>query len=185
MERSTSVSTGMGEQSLTPGEQRILSLMEQGQQRLVRRLDGMDQRLQSLEEGQKRTNAQLQDLTIKVDKEAADSKLRDREFATELDRIIQVDQERARTLHDATLAAIHIELNSFRKTLTERLDQHHLRLKALEQTIEQNYAHTHRNSASIERNSEAIEGLQVDMRKLVELVAGLVQAQPARAASAP
>jgi septal ring factor EnvC (AmiA/AmiB activator) len=53
---------GMGEQSLTPGEQRILALMEQGQQRLEQRLGHMDQRLQSLEEGQKHTNQRLQSL---------------------------------------------------------------------------------------------------------------------------
>ncbi|HYO71614.1 MAG TPA: hypothetical protein VEU33_36605 [Archangium sp.] len=76
MERSTSVPMGVGEQSLTPGEQRILALMEQGQQRLdqgqnrleqgqqrlEQRLDHMDQRLQSLEEGQKRTDQRLQSL---------------------------------------------------------------------------------------------------------------------------
>jgi exonuclease VII small subunit len=193
----------MGEQSLTPGEQRILTLMEQGQQRLERRLQSleggqqrtdqrmqsleqrMDQRMRALEEGQHRTNKQLedtnnrlQDLTIQVDKETADNKLRYREFAVELDRIIQVDQVRARTLHEATLAAMHSEMNLLRKTFTERLDQHHLRLTVLEQTLEQNYAHTHRNSA-------AIEGLQGDIRTLMKMVEGLVQAQPARMASAP
>ena len=48
MERSTSVPTGMGEQSLTPGEQRILALMEQGQQRLEQRLDSMNRQLTEL-----------------------------------------------------------------------------------------------------------------------------------------
>lgn len=224
MDRSMSVPTGMGEQSLTPGEQRIIALMEQGQQRLDQRLQSLeegqkrtdqrmqsleqrmqsleqrtDQRMQSLEEGQKRTdqrlrsleegqlrtnkhledtNNRLQDLTIQVNKEAADGKLRHREFAVELDRILQVDQVRARTLHEATLAAMHSEMNSLRKTVTERLDQHNMRLEVLEQTLEQNYAHTHRNSA-------AIEGLQGDIRTLMKMVEGLVQAQPPRMAPTP
>jgi hypothetical protein len=74
---------------------------------------------------------------------------------------------------------MHSELNLIRKTITERLDQHHLRLTVLEQTLEQNYAHTHRNSA-------AIAGLQGDIRTLMKMVEGLVQAQqPPRMASAP
>jgi hypothetical protein len=48
MERSTSVPTGTGEQSLTPGEQRILVLLEQLQQRMdtvEKKLDGQGQQL--------------------------------------------------------------------------------------------------------------------------------------------
>ncbi|HEX5748030.1 MAG TPA: hypothetical protein VFZ09_17445 [Archangium sp.] len=74
MDRSTSVPMGMGEQSLTPGEQRILALMEQGQQRLEQgqqrleqRLDGVEQRLQSLEEGQKRTDQRLDGMDQRLD----------------------------------------------------------------------------------------------------------------------
>lgn len=51
MERSTSVPTGMGEQSLTPGEQRILVLLEQLQQRMAtfeKKLDEQGQQLQAL-----------------------------------------------------------------------------------------------------------------------------------------
>lgn len=51
MERSTSVPTGMGEQSLTPGEQRILVLLEQLQQRMTafeKKLDEQGQQLREL-----------------------------------------------------------------------------------------------------------------------------------------
>jgi chromosome segregation ATPase len=185
MERSTSVSTGMGEQSLTPGEQRILALMEQGQRRLEQRLDGMDQRLQSLEEGQKRTNQQLQDLTLKVDKEAAASKMRDRQLEAELQHLEEQSQNRHLWLkgeieraQQATLASVFQELNSLRAALTERLDQHNMRLDVLEETLELNCERTR-------QNSQALEGLQVEMRKLTEAVEGLVQAQPPRMASAP
>lgn len=170
MERSTSVPTGMGEQSLTPGEQRILALMEQGQQRL-------DQRLQSLEEGQKRMDKQLKDLTLKVDKEAAASKMRDQQLTMTLEHMRREEQERAVSLQRSTLSAVFLELNALRTTLVERLDQHNTRLEVIEQTLELNDAH-------ILQNSKDIEGLQVDLRKLTQ-VEGLVQAQAPRMAPAP
>jgi hypothetical protein len=71
MDQSTLVSTGAGEQNLTPGEQRILSLMEQGQRR-------MEQRMQSME----------------VEHEAGASKTRDRQLAADLERLREEGQER-------------------------------------------------------------------------------------------
>ena len=57
MDQFTLVSTSAGEQKITPGEQRILALMEQGHQRIAQ---------------------QIEDLTTKVDHEIGASKMRDR-----------------------------------------------------------------------------------------------------------
>jgi septal ring factor EnvC (AmiA/AmiB activator) len=192
MERSTSVSTGMGEQSLTPGEQRILALMEAGQQRLEQRLDRvdqrldrMDQRLDGMDRRLDRMDQQLQDLALKVDKEAAASRMRDRQLSTELQQLQQQGQDQKvwfrgeiERAQQVTLTSVFQELNALRTTLTERLDQHNLRLEVIEETLEKHGEH-------IRRNSEAIEGLQREMRKLTEVVDGLVQAQPPRIAPAP
>jgi hypothetical protein len=55
MERSASVPTGTGEQSLTPGEQRILVLLEQLQQRMApfeKKLEEQGQQLRELADAQ-------------------------------------------------------------------------------------------------------------------------------------
>jgi hypothetical protein len=128
MERSTPVPMGMGEQSLTPGEQRILALMEQGQQRL-------EQRLQSLEAGQKRTDQRLDsmdrrltELKFEVAQEATRGKLRDRDLASQLQHSQDEHRERnvwlvgeLKSAQQATLQAMYVEMNSFRTLLSERL----------------------------------------------------------------
>jgi chromosome segregation ATPase len=182
MERSTLVPTGMGEQSLTPGEQRILALMEQGQQRLEQRLDRMDQRLQSLEAGQKGTDKhlhsleagqklmdqrldsmdqQLTELRLKLEQEAAASKMRDKELTADVQRLRDEDRERTvwflgemKQTQQATLKAMYQELSSVRTLLSERLDQHDMHLREL---------------------GEALQGLQQEMRKLTAAVEGLRQ----------
>ncbi|OJT16798.1 hypothetical protein BO221_47695 [Archangium sp. Cb G35] len=149
MDRSTSVPMGMGEQSLTPGEQRILALMEQGQQRLEQGQQRLEQRLQSLEDGQKRTDQrlegmdrQLTELKLDVAEEAIRSKQRDRELASQLKHA--QDDHRDRTVwlvgeiksaQQATLQTMYAEMNSFRTPLSERLAQHDTRLEAVERTL--------------------------------------------------
>ena len=67
MERSTSVPRGMGEQSLTPGEQRILVLMEQGQQRLEQQLERHAEHLREQGEALQGLQQELRKLTAAVE----------------------------------------------------------------------------------------------------------------------
>ena len=204
MERSTSVPMGMGEQSLTPGEQRILALMEQGQQRLDQRLDRMDQRLQSLEdgqkrtdqrlqsledgqkrtdqrlqsleEGQKRTEQQLKELAFKVDQEAADSKLRDRKLASALEGLREEGQNQKVWL-----------VGRIERSQKEMLEAMHLELNSLRtqlstrldqhETRLRAVEHTlERHEEHMREHGQAIQGLQQEMRKLTAAVERLVQA---------
>ena len=155
MERSTPVPMGMGEQSLTPGEQRILALMEQGQQRLEQ---------------------QLKELTLKVEREAADSKSRDRKLASDLEGLREEGQNqkvwlvgRIERTQKEMLEAMHLELNSLRTQLSTRLDQHETRLRAVEHTLERHEEH-------MREHGQAIRGLQQEMQKLTAAVERLVQA---------
>jgi hypothetical protein len=182
MERSTSVPMGMGEQSLTPGEQRILALMEQGQQRLEQRLDSMDQRLRSLETGQQRTDQRLEALALEVDEEATASKVRDLKLAMELEgfrqagrKLIPWVQEVANRVQRETHEAVHLELDSLRVYLSLRLDLHDIQLE-VKQTLE-------RHDERLREHGQAIEGLQQEVRKLTAAVEHLVQAP--RVAASP
>ncbi|WP_375769296.1 hypothetical protein NR798_00010 [Archangium gephyra] len=155
MERSTSVPTGMGEQSLTPGEQRILALMEQGQQRL---------------------EEQLKDLSLRAEQEAAASKTRDRELAAELQHSRDQAQERnlwmageIKRTQQSTLEAMYLEMNSMRAMLSKRLDQHDTRLGAVEGTLERHEEH-------MRRLGQTLQGLQQEMQKLAAAVERLAQA---------
>lgn len=155
MERSTPVPMGMGEQSLTPGEQRILALMEQGQQRLEQ---------------------QLKELTLKVEQEAAASKTRDKELAANHQRSRDEAQERnlwmvgeIKRTQQSTLEAMYLEMNSVRAMLSTRLDHHETRLGAVEHTLERYEEH-------IREHGQAIQGLQQEMQKLTATVERLVQA---------
>lgn len=197
MERSTSVPMGMGEQSLTPGEQRILALMEQGQQRLEQRLDHMDQRLRSLEEGQKRTEQRLQsledgqkrtdeqfkDLTLKVGEAATASTMRDIKLAVELEGLREAGHKQMLWLqgkiersHRETQEAVHQEVDSLRSVVTRRLDQHDTHLGGVKQTLERHEEH-------LREHGQAIQGLHQEVRKLTAAVEHLVQAP--RVAASP
>ncbi|MFE8603957.1 hypothetical protein [Archangium violaceum] len=190
MDRSTSVPMGMGEQSLTPGEQRILALMEQGQQRLEKRLAHMDQRLQSLEESQKGTtlllgsmDLRLTEVTLKVDQEIVNSKVRDRQLAAAIQELREEQQERGiRFLaqidrsQQMTLEAMHQEMNKLRSEFSKRFDQHDTRLGVVEQTLE-------RHDERLHEHGQAIQGLQQEVRKLTVAVEHLTQAP--RVAASP
>ncbi|WP_152622333.1 hypothetical protein [Archangium violaceum] len=176
MDRSTSVPMGMGEQSLTPGEQRILVLMEQGQQRL-------EQRLQSLEDGQKRTglllggmDLRLTEVTLKVDQEIVNSKVRDRQLAAAIQELREEQQERGirflaqiERSQQMTLEAVHQEMNKLRSEFSKRFDQHDTRLEVVEQTLE-------RHDERLHGHGQAIQGFQQEMSKLTVAVEHLTQA---------
>ncbi len=187
MERATPVPMGMGEQSLTPGEQRILALMEQGQQRILalmeqgqqrleQRLDHMDQRLQSLEDSQKSTEQQLKELALKVYQEATDSKLRDRQLASDLEGLREEGQNqkvwlvgRIERSQKEMLEAMHQEMNALRADFSARFDQHQMRLRIVEHTLERHEEH-------LRQHGQAIRGLQQEMQKLTAAVERLAQA---------
>ncbi|KFA90754.1 hypothetical protein Q664_26325 [Archangium violaceum Cb vi76] len=167
---------GMGEQSLTPGEQRILVLMEQGQQRL-------EQRLQSLEDGQKRTglllggmDLRLTEVTLKVDQEIVNSKVRDRQLAAAIQELREEQQERGirflaqiERSQQMTLEAVHQEMNKLRSEFSKRFDQHDTRLEVVEQTLE-------RHDERLHGHGQAIQGFQQEMSKLTVAVEHLTQA---------
>lgn len=183
MDRSTSVPMGMGEQSLTPGEQRILALMEQGQQRL-------EQRLQSLEESQKSTtlllgsmDLRLTELTLKVDQEIVNSKVRDRQLAAAIQELREEQQERGirflaqiERSQQMTLETMHQEMNKLRSEFSKRFDQHDTRLEVVEQTLE-------RHDERLHEHGQAIQGMQQEVRKLTVAVEHLTLVP--RAASSP
>jgi septal ring factor EnvC (AmiA/AmiB activator) len=194
----------MGEQSLTPGEQRILALMEQGQQRLDQRLDRMDQRLQSLEDGQKRTEQRLQsledgqkrteqrlqsledgqkrteqqikELALKVDQEAVDSKLRDRKLASDLERLREEGQNQKVWL-----------VGRIERSQKEMLEAMHQEMNSLRADFSARFdqhntrlravEHTlERHEEHMREHGQAIRGLQQEMQKLTAAVERLVQA---------
>ncbi|WPB77234.1 hypothetical protein KYC5002_50675 [Archangium violaceum] len=183
MDRSTSVPRGMGEQSLTPGEQRILALMEQGQQRL-------EQRLQSLEESQKGTtlllgsmDLRLTEVTLKVDQEIVNSKVRDRQLASAIQELREEQQERGirflaqiERSQQMTLEAMHQEMNKLRSEFSKRFDQHDTRLGVVEQTLE-------RHDERLSEHGQALRGLHQEMSKLTVAVEHLTQAP--RVAASP
>lgn len=126
MDQSTSVSTSAGEQNLTPGEQRILALMEQGHQRI-------EQRIQSLEKKLDAHGQRFEDLTLKVDHESGASRTRDRQLALELQSVREELQYRELWL----MARFDHQLNVLRKDLGERFDQLDTRLGAVELLVQQ------------------------------------------------
>jgi hypothetical protein len=127
MEQSTLVPLGAGEPNLTPGEQRILLLLEQGQ----RRMERMEQRLQSLEEKLNAQDQRLQPLKLNVDHEAAASKRRDQELSAEIQSLWEV----GRAQEIRRLETMHRELNLFRREISERFAQHNTRLEILERKL--------------------------------------------------
>lgn len=183
MERVTSVSTGMGEQSLTPGEQRILALLEQGQQRLEQRLQSLEEgqqrtgkRLQSLEDGQKRVDQRLTELKLELAQEAAASKMRDKELAADVQRLRDDGRERNLWLvgelkhtQKSTLEAMYQETNSLRTGLSERLDQHGTRLGVVERTLERHDEH-------LREHGQSLQGLRQEVRELTAAVERLAPA---------
>lgn len=169
MDRSTSVPMGMGEQSLTPGEQRILVLMEQGQQRLEQGQQRLEQRLNSMDR-------QLTELTLKVDQEAANSKMRDRQLASALQGLREEQQEQGIRLlaqiersQQLTLEVMHQEMNKFRSEVSKRFDQHDTRLGVVDQTLE-------RHDERLREHGQVLQGLQQEVQKLTAAVEHLVQA---------
>jgi predicted nucleic acid-binding Zn-ribbon protein len=147
MDQSTSVPTSASEQNLTPGEQRILAVMEQGQQRIEqrferiekrferieKRMDSMEQRMESMEKKLDSQGQQLEDLTIKVDHEIGASKMRDRQLAIDLQGVREEIQHR-----DILLKA-HVDNleNNLRKDFGERFSQLDTRLGAVELLVQQ------------------------------------------------
>jgi len=119
MDQFTLVSTSAGEQNITPGEQRILALMEQGHQRMEQRMERIEQR--------------LEDLTAKVDHEIGASKMRDRQLA------IDIQGVREEIQHREILLKTHIDNleNSLRKDFGERFTQLDTRLGVVELLVQQ------------------------------------------------
>lgn len=144
MDHSTSVFTETNEQNLTPGEQRILALLEQGQQR---------------------TEQQFKDLTHKVEQEAAESKTRDRSLSYELQHLRGAVQQQDLNLRDT----LHKEMNTLRNELGERLDQHDTRLKVMERTVEQNCEAIGENSKALLAMRQDIRKLTATVEALVEV----------------
>jgi uncharacterized phage infection (PIP) family protein YhgE len=196
MERSTSVNPGSGEQNLTPGEQKILTLMEQGQQRLEKGQQLTNQRLQSLEDGQQRTNQrlhslenklsdhgeQLRILTGRVAQEGAASKQRDRELAEEIRRFReareQKDQETVAWISQAkqeAISSLSRETNTLRADHDRLLDQHNTRLEMLEQSA--NLRETGENPQSLQALSEEVKKLaaRLELKADVSRVEALEQ----------
>ncbi len=126
MDQFTSVSTSAGEQNITPGEQRILALMEQGHQRMEQRMERLEQRMERLEQ-------RLEDLTAKVDHEIGASKMRDRQLA------IDIQGVREEIQHREILLKTHIDNleNSLRKDFGERFTQLDTRLGVVELLVQQ------------------------------------------------
>ncbi len=196
MDRSTSVSTGSAAQSLTPGEQRILTLMEQGQQRVDQRLNAldqrlnvMDQRLDSLEQGQRRVNQsldvmdqrlnsvegklgaqgqQLMELACKVNQEAAASRFRDQQLTAELQRLREEQQERDVRFRET----LHNETNKLRVVFSEHVHQHNTRLELLEQTVEVNCVTLREHSKALQelrkREAESESKAHAEQKNLTE-----------------
>jgi chromosome segregation ATPase len=144
MDHSTSVSTGTNEQNLTPGEQRLLTVLNQ-------RLDRVDQ--------------QFKDLTRKVELEAAESKTRDRSLSYELQHLRGAVQQQDLNLRDT----LHKEMNTLRNELCEHLDQHHTRLRVLERTVEQNCEAIGENSKALLTMQADIRKLTATVEALVEV----------------
>jgi predicted metal-dependent hydrolase len=130
MDQFTLVSTSAGEQNITPGEQRILALMEQGHQRIEQRMDSMEQRMGKRME---RIEQRLEDLTAKVDHEIGASKMRDRQLA------IDIQGLREEIQHRELLLKTHIDNleNSLRKDFGERFEQLDTRLGVVELLVQQ------------------------------------------------
>lgn len=148
MNPSTLVPTEAGEQNLTPGEQRILSLLEQGQRH-------MEQRMYSLEDKLSAQGQQLKELMLKVEHEAGASKMRDRQLAADVQRLREEGRERETRL----IEYVNKELSTFQKEGSERFAQHNMRLEVLEQTVQL-------NCEAIRENTQAIQGLRQEVRKL-------------------
>lgn len=152
MDQSTLVPKGAGEPNLTPGEQRILSLMERGQRRVEQRMEHMEQRMHSMEE---KLTQQIKELALKVEYEASASKMRDRQLAEDIQRLRDDAREREARL----MEYVNRELGTFQKSVSERFAQHNTRLEVLEQTVQL-------NCELLRKNTQAIQELQQEMRKL-------------------
>jgi hypothetical protein len=139
MDRPTLVPPSPGEQNLTPGEQRILALMEQGQQRLEQKLDAQGQ--------------QLLALTIKVDHEIGASKMRDRELALGLEKLRKEHQEQEVRL----MAQIHTQVNILREDFNDRLNQLDTRLGVVEQVVQLNSEQLHQLDTKLGVVQQAVE----------------------------
>jgi DNA anti-recombination protein RmuC len=151
MERSTSVPTSASEQNITPGEQRILALLEQ-------KLTAHGQ--------------QLEDLMIKVDQEIGASKMRDRQLAIDLQRLREESQRReVKFIADLStridqskqwvIESLDLQVNTLRKDLGERFHELDTRLGVLEQVAQL-------TSKQLYNNTQSIQGLQQEVRKLSE-----------------
>jgi len=119
MDQFTLVSASAGEQNITPGEQRILALMEQGHQRIEQRIERIEQR--------------LEDLTAKVDHEIGASKMRDRQLAIDIQGVREEIQHQETRL----MARFDHQLNVLRKDFGERFDQLETRLGVVELLVQQ------------------------------------------------
>lgn len=155
MDRSTSSPTSAGEQNLTPGEQRILALLEQGQQRM----QSLEQRMQSMEKKLDSQGRQLEDLTIKVDHEIGASKMRDRQLALDLQCVRKELQEREVLLIAELTRRIDQGVNTLRIEFSERFDQVDTRLGIVEQVVQL-------NSKQLAHHTQSIQELQQEVRKL-------------------
>ncbi|WNG32164.1 hypothetical protein F0U61_00010 [Archangium violaceum] len=144
MNDSTSVPTREGAHSLTPGEQRILTLMEQGQQRL-------EQRLQLLEDKLDAQGQQLKELELRAERKGTASRIRDMQLASDLQNLQgQLEQSLQKT-QESMLTTLYFETNKLRTEFSERLERHNARLETVEQTLEQ-------HGERIRDNTKALQG---------------------------
>jgi|GEM_PF-3668736 len=142
MEGFTSSSQARNEPGLTPGEQRILALLEgwgprlerleQGQQRMEQRLERLEHRVRALEEKVGFLTGDVQMLTIRLESEAAASKQRERRLSEDLHRLREEAHGREAQLRDSWFK----ELQGMRVEVKERFDQHNTRLELLEQAVQ-------------------------------------------------
>jgi chromosome segregation ATPase len=188
MERSTSVNPGPGEQNLTPGEQRILILLEQVQQGLEQRMERMEERLdqrmqsrlednqlriqiqldqsqhriQSVEHKLSQQGEQLQTLMIKADYEGAASNMRDRQLTTDLQQLRKEHQKKELELlaRQKDLAeTLYNQANTLREDLSNRFNQLDTRLAMVEQAIQLSDERFHENSKSLQALTEEVRNL--------------------------
>jgi len=173
MDQCMSVSTVKDDPALTPGEQRILALMEQGFQRLEQGFQRLEQRQERLEQRQERLEQrqngledkldaqtkQLLELTVRVTQEAAASKQRDRQLSADIQRLREQGEARDTDWRQT----FHWEMNAFRKEVSEKFDQHNTRLEMLEQAIGL-------TNLGLWQCDQRLHGLQDEQRKLNALL---------------
>ncbi|WP_157758134.1 hypothetical protein [Cystobacter fuscus] len=154
-----SMSTVKDDPALTPGEQRILTLMGQGFGRLEQRQQVLENKLEAQTKQMEVQAKQLLDLTSRVSQEAAASKQRDRQLSADIQRL----REQAELRDINWRQTFHGEMNAFRVEVSEKFDQHNTRLEMLEQAAE-------RANSDLRHLDQRLDGLQQEQHKLNALL---------------